>query len=86
MNQISLLKQAPLEVAQLLSTNNILCGLLVDDTKEPQPQTVSVKQLISEKYLNIFSPLLNASIKDYTKNASISIILDFVLNFESLLP
>ena len=51
MNQISLLKQAPLEVAQLLSTNNILCGLLVDDTKEPQPQTVNVKQLISEKYL-----------------------------------
>lgn len=76
MNQISLLKQAPLEVAQLLSTNNILCGLLVDDTKEPQPQSVSVKQLISEKYLNIFSPLLNASIKDYTRNSSISIVLD----------
>lgn len=78
MNKLRNIKNAVFEIAQILGQDDILCRLLVVDDNDPfnaERPNKDVNDLISEKYISMYTPTENA-IEDFGRNTFVSIIID----------
>lgn len=72
------IKKSYLEIATLLSKDDILCRLLLNDTTDALSKEAPVhdlNSLISEHYISLFPPVENR-IEEYQRNTFLSILVD----------
>lgn len=72
------IKKIPMEIAQLLSLNPTLCGLIVDDKDNPDNQDISFDELLKNHYINLYPVVESGDIKDNTRSSYIIILLDSI--------
>ena len=71
------IKKIPLEIGQLLSQNKKLCGLIIDDSADPQLVEKTYNELLNDKYFTIYSPVSDG-ISDKERNTYLTIVIDTI--------
>lgn len=76
--------KTPYEIATLLSKDEKLCRLLVDDSNEPQKldRLPDLEYMLNNKYINITTPTGDGQLQDIGRNNYLVIFLDS-LDFET---
>jgi len=80
MSKLRNIKNAVFEIAQLLGQDATLCRLLVIDSDDPlggEDPHKDINDLISEKYIALYTPTENA-IENFGRNTFIAIVIDSV--------
>ena len=79
MSRLRNIKNTVFEIAQVIGANQEIVRLIVNDNDDPLsiPVEKTINDLISEKYIALYTPTENA-IEDFGRNTFIAIVMDTI--------